>query len=223
MMKEKRVKLIWLIVALSVFGIACSSGCHFNNNDPVINGLYARFNNNDPVINGLYAESNSLSVGQNSAVVAVASDTDGDDLKYQWFVSKGDISGEGSRITWTAPMTSGAYTISVKVTDNRGGESTMTLTLGVVSNTPPVIVSLEAEDTGCRKKDPVAVDCLAYDQDGDELVYQWTATGGEIQGEGPFVSWIAPDELGIFTITVQVSDGKGGGLEESLDIEVKGG
>ena len=209
MMKEKRVKLIWLIAALSVFGIACSSGCHFNNNDPVINGLYA--------------ESNSLSVGQNSAVVAVASDPDGDDLKYQWFVSKGDISGEGYRITWTAPTTSGAYTISVKVTDDRGGESTMTLTLGVVPNNPPVIVSLEAEDTGCRRKDPVAVDCIAYDHDGDELIYRWIVTGGKIKEEGPFVLWIAPDELGTFTITAQVSDGKGGEVEESLDIEVKGG
>jgi hypothetical protein len=120
-------------------------------------------------------------------------------------------------------MTSGAYTISVKVTDDRGGESTMTLTLGVVSNTPPVIVSLTAEDTGCRRKDPVAVDGLAYDNDGDELIYQWIVTGGEIKGEGPFVSWIAPDELGTFTITVQVSDGKGGEAEESLDIEVEGG
>ncbi|MBE9477779.1 MAG: hypothetical protein IMY81_00875 [Chloroflexi bacterium] len=209
MMKEKRAKLIWLIAALSVFGIACSSGCYFNNSDPVIDGLYAEFD--------------SLFVGQDFAVVAVASDPDGDNLKYQWFVSKGDISGEGSRITWTAPMTSGAYTISVKVTDDRGGESTMTLTLGVVSNTPPVIVSLKAEDTGCRRNAPVVLDCIAYDHDGDELIYQWTVTGGEIKGDGPLVSWIAPDELGTFTITVQVSDGRGGEVEESLDIEVEGG
>ena len=99
----------------------------------------------------------------------------------------------------------------------------MTLTLGVVPATPPVIVSFEAEDTGCRKSTPVAVDCLAYDPDGDELIYQWTATGGEITGEGPFVSWVAPDELGTYTITVQVSDDKGGEAEESLDIEVEGG
>ena len=209
MMKEKRAKLIWLVAALSVFGIACSSGCYYNNSAPVINGLYA--------------ESNSLFAGQSSAVVAVASDPDGDNLKYQWLVSEGDISGEGSQITWTAPMTSGAYTISVKVTDGRGGESTMTLTLGVVPDTPPVIVNLKAEDTGCRRNAPVMFDCIAYDHDGDELTYQWTATGGEIKGEGPFVSWVAPDELGTYTITVQVSDDKGGEAEESLDIEVEGG
>ncbi len=46
---------------------------------------------------------------------------------------------------------------------------------------------------------------------------------GKIKEEGPFVLWIAPDELGTFTITAQVSDGKGGEVEESLDIEVKGG
>lgn len=209
MMEQKHVKLTWLIALLSVLSIAFSSSCHFKNNDPVIDGLYA--------------ESNSLSVGQSSAVVAVASDPDGDDLEYHWFVSKGDISGEGKRVTWTAPMTSGAYTISVKVTDDRGGESTMTLTMGVVPNNPPVIVSLEAEDTGCRRSFPVAIDCIAYDHDGDELTYRWIATGGEIKEEGPFVLWISPDELGIYTITAQVSDGKGGETEESLDIEVKGG
>ena len=209
MMKAKHTKLIWFVVALSVFGIACSSGCYLNNSDPVIDGLYAG--------------SSSLFTGQSSAVAVVASDPDGDNLEYQWLVSEGDISGEGSQITWTAPTTSGAYTISVKVTDGRGGESTMTLTLGVISDTPPVIVSLKAEDTGCRRNAPVALDCIAYDHDGDELIYQWTATGGEIKGEGPFVSWVAPDELGIYTVTVRVSDGKGGEAEESLDIEVEGG
>lgn len=209
MLEQKHTKLIWLIAFLSVLSIAFSSSCHLKNNDPVINGLYA--------------ESNSLSIGQNSAVVAVASDPDGDDLEYHWFVSKGDISGEGNRVTWTAPMTSGAYTISVTVIDKRGGESTMTITMGVVPNNPPVIVRLEAEDTGCRRSFPVAIDCIAYDHDGDELIYRWIATGGEIKEEGSSVLWIAPDELGIFTITAEVSDGKGGEAEESVEIEVKGG
>ena len=209
MQKEKPIRFITLILILATFSIFWFSGC--------------RSTNSEPVISGLYAESNSLSWGESTDVVAVVSDPDGDELNYQWLVSRGTISGEGSRVTWTAPNVSGAYTVSVAVTDNRGGESSMTLTLSVMPNNPPVIVSLESEDTGCRKRDPVAVDCIAYDHDGDKLIYQWIVTGGEIKEEGPFVLWIAPDELGTYTITSRVSDGKGGQVEESLEIEVKGG
>ncbi|MDD5591134.1 MAG: hypothetical protein PHY18_04325 [Dehalococcoidales bacterium] len=209
MMKAKRAKLVWIIAALSVFGIVCSCGCAAENNDPVISGLYA--------------DSNMLSPGHSSTIAAVASDPDGDELQYQWFVSEGDIPGEGSEITWTAPLVPGAYTITAVVTDGRDGRSAMTITLGVAPGSDPVIVSFEAADTGCKKSTPVAIDCLAYDRDGDELTYEWSATGGEITGEGPFVSWVAPEELGTYTITVYVSDGTGGEVEESLEIEVKGG
>jgi hypothetical protein len=209
MMKSKRAKLISIIAALSVFGIAFCYGCAAENNDPVISGLYA--------------DANMLSPGQSAAIAAVASDPDGDELKYQWFVSEGDTPGEGAEITWTAPLVPGAYTITAVVTDGRGGRSDMTITLGVAAGNDPVIVSFEAADTGCKKNTPVAIDCLAYDPDGDELTYQWSATGGEITGEGPFVSWVAPEELGTYTITVYVSDGTGGEMEESLDIEVSGG
>lgn len=35
--------------------------------------------------------------------------------------------------------------------------------------------------------------------------------------------WIAPDKLGTFTITVSVTDGKGGTAEQSVKIEVEEG
>jgi hypothetical protein len=201
--------IILVLLILSMLGIVYFTGC--------------RAQNNAPVITGLYTESNSLPEGQNASVVAMASDPDGDAITYEWFVPKGRISGEGSRVTWTAPATPGAYTISVAVADGSGVEATMTITLSVMPNNLPVIISLEAEDTGCRRRDPVAVDSIAYDHDGDELSYEWIVTGGEIEGDGPFVLWIAPDELGTYTITSRVSDGKSEAVEDSLEIEVTGG
>jgi len=179
--------------------------------------------NNAPVIGGMYAECDNLFTGRSYEIVVEASDPDGDELDYEWAVSKGEMSGEGSRVIWTAPAQAGAYGIGVKVTDSRGGEASTNLSLNLVANKPPFIVSLEAEDTRCRGNAPVAVDCIAFDREGEDLLYQWTATGGEVEGEGPFISWVAPTDLGSYTITVKVADTMGGEAQESLEIEVKGG
>ena len=198
-----------IAVPLLVFFFIAASGCGVANNEPVIGGMYA--------------ETDGLFAGQSCEIVVEASDPDGDELEYDWTVSRGEISGEGSQVTWTSPAQAGAYSIAVKVIDSKAAEASTNLSLNVAANQPPVIVSLEAEDTGCRRSAPVAVDCIAYDQDGDDLVYQWTATGGEIEGEGPYISWVAPDELGVYTVAVRVGDQRGGEAEESLEIEVEGG
>jgi hypothetical protein len=39
------------------------------------------------------------------------------ELVYEWVCTGGNISGEGSLITWTAPDTSGYVTVTVKVFD----------------------------------------------------------------------------------------------------------
>lgn len=208
MKKKKFIGFILVVLLLSMFGGVYFTGCRAQNSAPVIRGLYAEAN---------------FSEGEKADVVAVAFDPDGDEITYQWLAPMGIISGEGARVTWKAPLIPGAYTITATVTDGGGGEAEMTITLNVVPNNPPVIVSLESEDTGCRRRDPVAVDCIAYDHDGDDLTYQWIVTGGEIDGEGPFVLWIAPDELGTYTITARVSDGKSSAVEDSLEIEVTGG
>ena len=56
-----------------------------------------------------------------------------------------------------------------------------------------------------------------YDPDGDALTYTWKALRGEVpegpQGE-PVAQYIAPSTVGDDTITVVVSDGKGGVVTE---------
>ena len=49
----------------------------------------------------------------------IASSTNGE-LVYEWSCDDGEISGEGSMITWTAPNTEGDVTVTVKVIDGIG-------------------------------------------------------------------------------------------------------
>ncbi len=63
------------------------------------------------------------------------------------------------------------------------------------------------------------ITCQASDTDNDNLNYTWSTSGG-IQGNGNKISWIAPGIAGIYTITVTVTDGKGGRANFSIMVRV---
>ena len=175
--------------------------------------------NQPPAISSLTASEGRVSPSDSCQVKCVASDPDGDELSYTWSAC-GDISGEGSVVTWTAPAAPGDYIIAVKVTDGRGSEAATQLTIGVAVNQPPVIDSLTAERERVRRATTSAIECVASDPDGDELSYTWSASGGNISGEGRVVSWVAPNAFDTYTVTVTVTDGRGGEATESIDIVV---
>jgi hypothetical protein len=78
-----------------------------------------------------------------------------------------------------------------------------------VANRQPTITSLEAEVAWTTPSGSIQVTCNASDPDGDELSYEWTATGGSISGTGHEVTWTAPEEVGMYDITVVVNDSQG--------------
>ncbi len=92
-----------------------------------------------------------------------------------------------------------------------------------IDNYPPVITSLEAEADWTLPSSSLQVTCTASDRDGDELSYNWSAGGGEINGEGATVTWTAPEEIGIYDITVVVNDGHGGNVTGSVTLIVANG
>lgn len=197
------VSLIILAVAALLIG-----SCTPPNQPPVISSLTA--NNEEEV-----------SPGGSCQIECTASDPDEDELSYIWSADGGNISGEGPVVIWTAPDELGTYTITVQVTDGRDGEETEQITINAVApNHPPVIESLTAEWSRLRKASNTPITCLASDPDEDELSYIWSANGGNITGEGNTVTWVAPNDYGTYTITVTVTDGRGGEARDSIDIVV---
>ena len=202
--KDKGIK--GAIVVMVIFALLVASGC-------------ALFNT-PPVIASLTSSATSVGRGGSCSISCTASDPNGDALTYQWTVSGGAISGEGSTVTWVAPTAEGTYTINVTASDGKGGTTSDSLTISVV-NTPPVIASLTSSETSVAPEESCSVTCTASDPDGDTLTYQWTATDGTISGEGSTVTWVAPTAEGTYTINVTVSDGKGGTASDSLTISVE--
>jgi len=91
-------------------------------------------------------------------------------------------------------------------------------------NWQPVITSLEAEAPGWTAPlDSLQVTCNASDFDGDELSYEWSTTGGNIIGTGPEAIWTAPEEVGMYDITVVVDDGQGKNATGSIELIASNG
>jgi hypothetical protein len=84
------------------------------------------------------------------------------------------------------------------------------LSCTTVVNRRPTITSLEAESEWIASLGSLQVTCTASDPDGDELSYEWITTGGDISGTGHEVIWTAPEEVGVYDITVAVDDGHDG-------------
>lgn len=187
--------------------------------------------NRPPEIAVLSSNTDWVSPQDSVQLICEAEDPDGDELSYQWMPAAGNISGQGSQVTWRSPETPGRYDIAVTVTDAHGATDARVITITVAPDTPPAIRDLIVtadhkyfkRGTGSYrigKKMDCQIECLASSSWGSELVFTWSATGGQILGEGSKVTWTAPDVSGKFTVTVTVSDIAGNALTKSIVFEV---
>lgn len=193
-MNRKRRLVIMVIVAAAVLFLA--SSCTTSTN-------------RQPIITSLEAEAERTTPSSSLQVMCSASDPDGDQLGYIWSASAGEISGDGDTVTWAAPLSEGSYSVAVMVTDGRGGEVTDYVTVAVRVNKPPIISSLVAGADWTTPSGTIQVTCTASDPDGAELSHEWSASGGSITGTGAAVNWTAPGQVGIYNITVVVTDSHG--------------
>ncbi len=213
---------IFLIATVLLLGSACTPPAESSPSPP-------EPANHLPVINSITAPQ-KVNSSTECQISCEATDADGDTLSYIWSANNGTIEGEGNSITWVAPDTGGDYTIGVTISDGKGGEAADFVTITVPSgpNHPPVIIGLkidgnppDGENQRLRIWRTVTIECIAEDPDGDELSYSWPRpTGGKIQGEGAQVGWTAPGVPEDYTVTVIVTDGRGGEAEASVDFTV---
>ncbi|MEK6571219.1 MAG: LamG-like jellyroll fold domain-containing protein, partial [Bacteroidota bacterium] len=90
----------------------------------------------------------------------------------------------------------------------------------LVSNYPPRIKSLASNRLTVLPRDTVTVYCTATDRDNDSLTYTWRPSKGIISGDGPTITWVAPDSQGTYIITCMINDSRGGQDSAKINLQV---
>jgi outer membrane protein OmpA-like peptidoglycan-associated protein len=92
----------------------------------------------------------------------------------------------------------------------------------IPNRAPTAACSAEKSTVVEGSGDVVGIRAMASDPDADTLSYSWTATGGSVDGSGPMVKWNSANaRVGTYTVTANVSDGKGGTASCSVDVRVE--
>jgi hypothetical protein len=88
-------------------------------------------------------------------------------------------------------------------------------------NQLPVVQRVYADAGSVEEGKTLLIHCEASDPDGDPLQYSWMATGGQVSGSGPSVTYVASVPPGFYTLSVAVMDGRGGSASDSLTVQVE--
>src|SRR5215472_11856071 len=181
---------------------------------------------NHPPVAACSAAQPSVYEGSNApiAIHVNGTDADNDPLNYSYTATGGTVDGTGPDVRWNSNgLAIGSYTVNVKVDDGRGGTATCAVDVAVAKrpNQPPTI-SCAPERNPIIAGERVAINSTASDPDGDPLTYSYSATGGQISGNGPTAQFDSTGlSAGNYTITCAADDGQGGRTSASTSVDVQ--
>jgi hypothetical protein len=198
------------------------------------------FSNATPVIDALVVSATDVVPGAVVQLQATAHDPNpGDTITYLWTAAAGTLSATNTpNVSWTAPASEGSYELDIKVTDNHGASATTSVTIHVANangkgqaavtvqfNQWPVVNQVTATPAWVVLGQPTALVASAVDGDNDPLTYAWTSScAGTFSDTTAAPSFILSGQpsTSACTLTVTVSDGRGGSTTGDLTVPVGG-
>jgi hypothetical protein len=198
------------------------------------------FSNATPVIDALVVSATDVVPDAVVQLQATAHDPNpGDTITYLWTAAAETLSATNTpNVSWTAPASEGSYELDIKVTDNHGASATTSVTIHVANangkgqaavtvqfNQWPVVNQVTATPAWVVLGQRTALVASAVDGDNDPLTYAWTSScAGTFSDTTAAPSFILSGQpsTSACTLTVTVSDGRGGSTTGDLTVSVGG-
>ena len=161
--------------------------------------------------------------GDTVAIHVNASSPQNDPLTYSYTATGGTVDGTGPDARWNSTgVTVGSYTVTAAVNDGKGGTASCATDFKVEErpNRPPT-ATLSVERSPILPGEHTGIICTGSDPDGDPLTYSYSASGGQITGNGSNATFDATGlQPGTYTVKCTVNDGRGGTGDASGSVEV---
>lgn len=159
-----------------------------------------------------------------ATIRADANSPDGHPLTYTWSATGGAVDGTGPEVRWNPGSAAvGSYTVTARVDDGAGGTTSCAaeVRLEPRPNRPPVM-TCAASPTAVQAGGKSTITATASDPDNDPLTFTWQASGGTVTGSGSTVQFDSTGlRAGHYTVSGQVSDGRGGTADCKVDVEIQ--
>jgi len=168
----------------------------------------------------------SVYAGANDTVAIHVNATSPDNLPltYSYTASSGAVEGNGPEARWNpSGLNPGSYTITAKVDDGKGGTASCSAETRVEERPHhPPTVSCSANPTTIMPGERSTVSCNATSPDNLPLTYSYSASSGQISGNGPQATFDSTGaQPGTATIKCAVTDSRGDKAEGAATVEVQ--
>jgi outer membrane protein OmpA-like peptidoglycan-associated protein len=145
-------------------------------------------------------------------------------LTYSYTASGGTVEGNGPDARWNpSGVNPGSYTVSAKVDDGKGGTASCNAEIRVEEKPHhPPTVSCTANPTTIMPGERSNISCNATSPDNLPLTYNYSASSGQISGNGPQAQFDSTGaQPGTVTIKCDVTDSRGDKAEATTSVEVQ--
>jgi len=159
-----------------------------------------------------------------SAIHVTASSPASLPLNYSYTATGGTVEGTGPDARWNSSgLAVGTYTVTAKVDDGKGGTTSCTADIQVQEKPhhPPTI-SCSANPSSIAPGEKSTITSTASSPDNLDLTYSYSATGGQVAGNGPTATFDSTGlQPGSYKVNCSVTDSRGDKADGQATVDVQ--